>query len=115
MRARILALVWLLVTLALLGFPVDALPEPSLIGVDMGAHLALFALGTVLALRGWPRHTTAVIVALLVLAPLAELWQWALPTGRQANAYDALANAAGVALGGWVYLRVRGARQRREA
>jgi VanZ family protein len=113
MSARLLTLAWLLIALVLLGLPTDQLPDPELSGADLLAHAALFTVGTVLALMGWPQHRLAVIIALLVFAPLAEVWQWVLPTGRHADIYDAAANAVGVGIGWLLFRAASGARKRR--
>jgi len=104
--ARWLTLGWLLITLVALGWPADDLPESGIIGIDKVVHVLLFAAGTVLALHGWPDRPLTVIVALLLFAPLAEVWQLILPTSRDANVPDAVANALGVVVG-WLIWRLK--------
>lgn len=112
--ARWLTMVWLVVTLVGLGWPGSELPNaPS--HVDKVVHLFIFATGTVLALTGWPERRGVVVASLLLFAPLAEVWQYVLPTDRSAEVLDAIANALGVGLGAtWVTVRDRARRKSRQ-
>jgi len=110
---RWLTLLWFIVTLIGLGLPGSELPETPDGPFDKVAHFVIFASGTALALLGWPAHWARVLVLMLVFAPLAEVWQFVLPTGREADVWDALANAVGVgagALAAPVLRRLLGAR-----
>lgn len=98
--ARVLTFFWLTATLVALAWPASALPDSPFEGVDKLVHFGIFFVGAVLALLGWPDRRGLTLVALLLFAPLAEAWQGLLPTGREPNPYDAVANVLGV-LAGW--------------
>jgi VanZ family protein len=104
---RWLTVAWIVGTLIALGMPVPAIPEAPSGPIDKLAHLLLFAAGTVVALAGWPKRSVWVIALLAAFAPLTELWQAVLPTGREAELPDVLANWAGIGLG-WVVARLAG-------
>jgi VanZ family protein len=97
--ARTLTVLWFLVTLVVLAWPGSELPQTDVPHLDKLVHAAIFTLGTILALRGWPGRRTWVVVVLLVFAPLAEVWQAVMPTERDANLLDAIANSIGVGIG----------------
>jgi VanZ family protein len=97
--ARSLTVLWFFLTLVVLAWPSSALPQTDVTHLDKLVHAAIFTLGTILAVRGWPGHRPWVVAALLVFAPLAEVWQAVVPTERHANLYDAIANAVGVGIG----------------
>lgn len=104
--ARWLTLAWAVATLVGLGLPGEALPRQPVLGFDKVVHVGIFAVGTVAALTGWPRRQVGALLALAAFAAFSEVWQAILPTGRQGDVWDVLANLAGIALGWYVY-RVR--------
>jgi len=103
--ARYLTFAWLALTLIGLALPAESLPETSAFGTDKVMHFVLFYVGAVTALLGWPSRRGLVLLALLVFAPLTEVWQAVLPTGRQADVFDVVANVLGV-LAGWGTVRL---------
>jgi VanZ family protein len=103
--ARGLTYAWLLLSLVGLGLPGEALPEAPVIGTDKVAHVLIFAAGTAAALTGWLHRQTGVLVALVAYAALSEGWLAVLPTGREADVFDVVANVIGV-LAGWAACRV---------
>lgn len=104
MAARALTLVWFVATLALLSWPVQDLPDVPVPAIDKLVHVALFAVGAIVALRGWPDRPLLVVGLLLSFAALSEIWQGMIPTGRQASVLDVLANTLGIAVG-WGIVR----------
>lgn len=109
--ARLLTYVWIVGTLILLGWPASGIPNVGISGLDKVAHFSIFLVGTVLALRGWPNNTRLAILLILIFAPLTEVWQAILPTGRDPSAWDVVANIVGIAAGWLIAQRL----QRRSA
>jgi VanZ family protein len=97
--ARWFTVIWFVSTLIGLGLPGAALPDTPTDHFDKVAHLAIFTVGTALALLGWPEHRARVLLLMLLFAPLSEVWQAVLPTGRQADVLDVVANAVGIGVG----------------
>lgn len=96
---RRLTLAWFIVTLIILGLPSGSFPSTSIPHADKIVHFLIFAVGSFVAVRGWPNRILLVVLLLLLFAPLAEIWQHILPTRRHADPMDALANATGVIVG----------------
>ena len=81
-------------------FVLALLPPPPVPEVmnshDKAGHFMVFVGLGLLGLAAWPRHGSAVVVALLAYGALIEFAQM-LTTLRQAEALDWLADAAGMA------------------
>jgi len=72
---------------------------------DKANHASAFAVLTFLAGRGWPRLSPAVLVLIMLAAGIGvELVQGVPQVGRDADAWDVVADAVGIALG-WAVLR----------
>jgi VanZ family protein len=97
--ARWFTVIWFVSTLIGLGLPGTSLPDTPTDHFDKVAHVAIFAVGTALALLGWPQHRTRVLLLMLLFAALSEVWQAVLPTGREADVLDVVANAVGIGVG----------------
>ena len=72
---------------------------------DKANHAIAFAVLTFLAGRGWPRLPPPVLVLIMLAAGIGvELVQGLPQVGRDADAWDVVADAVGIALG-WAVLR----------
>ena len=101
---RLLAVLWTLGIALALAWPHPDLPSPpSTLPLDKFVHVALFAGFGLLwmgALRPALRRRSAWVAgAGLLFAVATEAGQHVLPFGRAASGLDALADAAGLALG----------------
>ena len=100
---------WVVVALAL-GFHLWGLyttspPEVeglSIPGIDKVAHVVIFALPTWALLRGVPSPWLA-LVPMLVHVPVSEWVPATLLPGRSGDAWDALADVVGIAIGWWTW------------
>jgi hypothetical protein len=107
-----LAACWTILVFVLLSLPGRAIPESNLPDLDKVVHAGLFAIGVFLWLLV-PRRSSAarwvIILGALALAPLTEVWQAMLNSGRTPDPLDALADATGVLIGvaaRYLHLRV---------
>jgi len=97
---RWLTLYWAIATLILLGMPASSLPSSGGIPhADKLVHFLIFAAGSFVACRGWPHRTWPVLISLLLFASFTESWQGLLPTSRNEDLLDTMANLVGVAAG----------------
>lgn len=103
-----LAAAWTLVILGLSSIPSNELPKVEIVSADKVVHFAMFALFGWLwmnSLRIGVRARFAwVVTAGLVYAVATEIYQGILPIGREPDAWDALANAAGLLAGGAIWI-----------
>ncbi len=94
---------WTIVILALSTIPAPDLPTGRIPGVDKVAHFILFAAFGWLWIRSFvanvDRRFKQVVLAGLAYAVLTELYQGVLPFGREPDAWDAVANSAGLLAG----------------
>ncbi|MEO0085125.1 MAG: hypothetical protein ABIK37_00690 [candidate division WOR-3 bacterium] len=96
LRAWILLLLWVLLTVTALSVPVRRPPRVIQRGLDKAIHTGLFAVMGVLGQAATPWAT------LLLTAPIAfgvEYLQKKLPSGRTYEDVDLIANLFGLALG----------------
>lgn len=103
--ARIVAVLVLALTLALLLTPGNAVPDTDVPNSDKLVHAALFGLLAFTHALAWPRVRLP-IMALIVIAfgAATEITQTVVP-GRSADMLDLLADAAGAVLGLVIYAR----------
>jgi len=106
-------LLWLLVILALTGFPGNYFPSVTSfwywLGPDKIVHLFIFGILTYLLLRGFHKQSRFrnlqshyIIYALIIgiiFGALTEVMQRYIFIGRNANVYDFLANLSGCIIG----------------
>lgn len=96
-RWKIAAAFWTVLILVLLLIPSASLPETRLLSADKFAHAFLFAVHFVLVFQAMEHRLSASLVIGVVFAVITELLQAA--TGdRSADALDALADVAGIAI-----------------
>ena len=103
---------WGLALAAVLALCLWPLPAPpvSVSHLDKLEHALTFLVLAASGLRLWPGHARAVVLGLLAFGGLIELLQ-AFTPWRSAEALDWLADAAGVALAGWLLRQPASARR----
>jgi hypothetical protein len=76
--------------------------------VQLVGNLALLAAPAAFAVRRWPRlgRRAPLVVVSLAAGSSIEALQWALSLGRVVSPVDAVLNAAGAVLAGWVVARL---------
>lgn len=94
------AVAWTLLIVALCSIPGESLPAAPAASADKLVHFAIFLVFGWLWL-GVTNHSRKaavrnVLIAGILLAGLTEIYQGLLPFDRQPDAYDVLANAAGL-------------------
>jgi len=99
---------WTLLILALCTVPGKDLPEINIISIDKIGHFGIFAVFGWLWMRAYTlsdlaRRSRYVLVGGLAYAVLTEIYQGIMPFGREADLWDAAANAAGLLAGVGVY------------
>ncbi len=105
-----LASVWTLVILALCSIPGSELPNVRIVSADKVGHFIMFAAFGFLWMHALRLEVGArfrwVIAAGLAYAVLTEVYQGLMPFGREPEAWDAVANSAGLlaGVGGWHFL-----------
>ena len=99
-----LALAWTGLLLASLFAPADWIGSPPS-GVAFSCHVVLFGVSAMLWGRALPERRGLVFVALIALAVATELGQGLAWVERRVQPRDLVANALGLALGGWVLTR----------
>jgi undecaprenyl-diphosphatase len=109
-QAAAVLLATLAASLGLLHFGFLALP-----GADRAFHFLLFGLLAFLAVGWWGRAPAWRVVLVLALLALAEEASQALVPGRSADPLDLAAAWLGLALGGWLAMRLRTRRRVRVA
>lgn len=95
---------WTLLILALCTVPGKELPEINIISIDKIGHFGIFAGFGWLWMRAYPlsdlaRRSRYVLLGGLAYAVLTEIYQGVMPFGREADLWDAAANAAGLLAG----------------
>lgn len=99
----ILAVAWTLAILALCSIPGDELPQVRLISADKIGHFTIFAGFGWLWMRSLRMNVRSrfrwVVAAGLSYAVLTEIYQGIVPIGREPDAWDAVANSAGLLAG----------------
>jgi VanZ family protein len=95
---------WTLLILALCTLPGEELPEINIISIDKIGHFGIFAGFGWLWMRAFPGFDLAkrlryVLLGGLAYAGLTEIYQGVMPFGREADVWDAAANAAGLLVG----------------
>ena len=100
MNARIPAVLWALLILALCSIPGSELPDLDIVGIDKVGHFAVFFVGAFLWMQAWPRSTARVLAAGIVFAVLTEIYQGLMPLlSRSPDPFDVVADALGLAAG----------------
>lgn len=110
MNAKLLALLWAVLILALCSIPGPELPDVDVLGIDKVGHFGMFFVGAFVWMRAWPRSTARVLGAGLAFSILTEIYQGVMPfLGRSADPFDIVADALGLAVGLllWRWLRHR--------
>lgn len=102
------AIIWGVILAFLMLLPQDAFPESKLLSYDKLAHIAVFALLSVLVATGFllksnnqeykTIHRTKTLTICVVYGLVLEILQQFVP-GRMSDIYDLLANLIGVLLG----------------
>lgn len=108
--ALLAAVGWTLFILALCTLPGQDLPEINIISIDKIGHFGIFAGFGWLWMRAFPRLDLArrsryVLLGGLAYAGLTEIYQGIMPFGREADLWDAVANAAGLLVGVGIHWR----------
>ncbi len=107
-----LAVAWTLLIWLLLSIPGSSLPSSEIWNYDKVGHAGLFFVLSLLwlnAVRGKStRIVTGIVIAGFLLGPFSEWYQSVLPIDRTADAYDAVANFVGFAVGTGLWLIVAG-------
>ena len=115
-KALLQAVAWTLFVIILLSIPGKYVPSSRLWSYDKVGHVMLFFGLAFLWMRAFSAHNLRVILLILVcglaFAPLTEVYQGLLSSGRQADLYDSLADAAGFALGTLAWILVERVRRK---
>ena len=100
LASRGAAVAWTVIIVALCLLPGEDVPKVDVVGIDKVGHFLMFV---VFSLLWWQHISNRPIVRLLVfglvLAVGTELLQGVLNWGRIGDPFDAIANAAGLAVG----------------
>jgi VanZ family protein len=109
---------WTLLILALCTVPGKDFPEINIISIDKIGHFGIFAVFGWLWMRVYTlsdlaRRSRYVFVGGLAYAVLTEIYQGIMPFGREADLWDAAANAAGLLAGVGVYWGLAASRNSR--
>ena len=94
----VLAVLWHVVLTVLTLMPGKDLPQVDIVDFDKVAHLGAFGLMTWLYLRTRIARPAIIAAGCATYGALIEVMQGALTADRQADPYDALANAIGCVL-----------------
>ena len=107
-KSLVPAVAWTLLIIILLSIPSEYIPSSSAWNYDKVGHAVLFAGLAFLWMRAFEATSIHLIIVILVcglfFAPLTELYQSILPSGRHADLKDSLADAIGFSIGTVVWI-----------
>jgi VanZ family protein len=114
---------WTAIMLVLFLFPSQGIPSVAIPYQDKFAHIVLFAVFTILYLRGRmragslrtfaPRHIITTFIIVMAFAVSVEILQEIMPLGRDGDVTDTLHDFAGFLCGSLFMVLIYGIRPRR--
>ncbi len=98
---RIPFFLWLIILIAATSFPLSAIPEVDVFGLDKLSHLFLFSVLMLFFFFGFGKKNWKFIFVILLFAAVNELSQYYVP-GRVVSIYDFVFNLSGAGIAYWI-------------
>ncbi|MBN1694365.1 VanZ family protein [candidate division WOR-3 bacterium] len=98
---RLPFLLWLIVIIGVTAFPLGAMPEVEVFGMDKLFHFFLFSVLILLLFFGFGKKSWKFLFLFIFFAAIDELCQYYVP-GRFVSIYDLIFNLSGVGIAYWV-------------
>ena len=92
---------WLIVIIGVTSFPLGAMPEVRVFGMDKLFHFFLFSVLILFLFFGFGKKNRWFLFFFILFAVIDELWQHYVP-GRFVNIYDLISNVSGIGITYWV-------------
>jgi VanZ family protein len=92
---------WLIVVIGVTSFPLGAVPEVEIFGMDKLFHFFLFSVLILLLFFGFGKKSWKFLFLFILFAAIDELCQYYVP-GRFVSIYDLIFNLSGVGIAYWV-------------
>jgi VanZ family protein len=92
---------WLIVIIGVTAFPLGAMPEVQVFGMDKFFHFFLFSVLILFLFFGFGKKNWWFLFFFIVFAVIDELCQYYVP-GRFVNIYDLVFNVSGIGIAYWV-------------
>jgi len=92
---------WLIVVIGVTSFPLGAMPEVEVFGMDKLFHFFLFSVLILLLFFGFGKRSWRFLFFFVFFAAIDELYQYYVP-GRFVSVYDLIFNLSGVGIAYWV-------------
>jgi VanZ family protein len=94
-------LLWLIAIIVLTSFPLKAIPEVQVFGMDKIFHFFLFSVLILFFFFGYGKKNWKFLFLIGFFAGICELYQYYVP-GRCVSIYDFVFNLSGVGIAYWV-------------
>lgn len=92
---------WLVGIIGVTSFPLTALPEVEILGMDKLIHFFLFSVLGLFYFLGFANKKRSFLLLVFLFAFINELSQYYVP-GRFVSAYDFVCNLSGLGISYWV-------------
>lgn len=91
---------WIIIIIAVTSFPLKAIPEVEIFGMDKLFHFFLFSVLILFFFLGFGRKNWRFLYFMVFFAAICELYQYYIP-GRFVSVYDFVFNLSGVGIAWW--------------
>ena len=92
---------WLIIIIGVTSFPLSAMPEVKVFGMDKLFHFFLFSVLILFFFFGFGKKNWRYLFFIVLFAGVNEFYQYYVP-GRIVSLYDLVFNLSGVGIAYWV-------------